>query len=67
VWLLAIPAEVLDLADDIATYQAEHGAPTDYVSESFGGYTYTRAQDAGGTAATWPTVFRSRLNPWRKM
>ena len=39
-----------------------------FTSESFGGYSYTKATDsATGQPATWETVFRSQLNPYRKL
>ena len=70
VWALAIPQEVLALAAEIEEWQKKNGeaAAGPYTSESFAGYSYTKATDKNtGAAATWHNVFRSRLNPWRKL
>lgn len=64
---LAIPRAVLELAAEIEEYNESH-PDNGMASESFAGYSYTRATDsATGGAATWATVFRSRLNAWRKL
>lgn len=70
IWALAVPPAVVQLADDISAWQAKNGeaAASPYASESFGGYSYSRATDATtGGAVTWETAFRSRLNEWRKI
>ena len=70
VWALAIPKPVLDLANEIKAWETKNGevASGVYQSESFGGYTYTKATDAAtGGAVTWQSVFRSRLSAWRKI
>ena len=69
VWALAVPKAVVELATEIEEWQAKNGeaAQSPYISESFGGYTYTKATDsATGGSVTWEKAFRSRLNPWRK-
>lgn len=69
VWALAVPKTVVDLAEEIGAWQAKNGetVQSPYVSESFGGYTYTKATDSTtGGAVTWQTAFRRQLNPWRK-
>lgn len=70
VFTLAIPEAVLDLSREIEEWQSKHGAAAEgpYQSESFGGYSYTRATDSQtGGAVTWQSAFRSRLNAWRKI
>lgn len=69
VWALAIPQAVVDLADEIAAWQAEHAEELDspYASESFGGYSYTRVMGANGRPLTWRDQFRARMDPWRKL
>lgn len=64
--LLAIPKTVLALVDEIETW-AEKNQPTAFTSESFGGYSYSKATNADGVAASWQDVFRARLAPYRKM
>ena len=70
VFTLAIPEAVQELAREIEEWQAKHGATAEgpFQSESFGGYSYTRATDSQtGGAVTWQSAFRSRLNAWRKI
>ena len=67
VYALAIPKAVIDIAAEIDEWQKKNGAASPYQSESFGGYSYTRATDSNGMAITWQSAFRGRLNPWRKI
>ena len=68
VWALAVPNAVIKLAEDVTAWQEKNGDAGPYSSESFGGYSYTRATDARtGGAVTWQSVFRSRLAKWRKI
>jgi len=70
VWALAIPKAVIALANEIAEWQKKNGAAAQspYTSESFGGYSYTKATDTStGGAMTWESAFRSRLSRWRKI
>lgn len=66
VQMLAIPKAVIDLVDEIQAW-SEKNQPTAYTSESFGGYSYSKATNADGVAANWQDVFRARLAPYRKM
>ena len=70
VWALAIPQSVIELATEIEAWQKKNGdaSVSPYQSESFGGYSYSKATDsATGGAVTWQSAFRSRLNAWRKL
>lgn len=62
----AIPRAVVALSGEISDWVSKHPA-TDLTSESFGGYSYSRASDKNGAPLNWTEVFRSRLNPWRKL
>lgn len=66
IWALAIPRQVLHLADEVKTW-AEKNQPTAYTSESFGGYSYSRATGSSGAPMGWEDVFRQRLNRYRKL
>ena len=69
VWALAIPKTVVELSTKIEEWQSKNGAVAEspFSSESFGGYSYTKATDSKtGAVATWETVFRSDLNPYRQ-
>ena len=52
VWALAVPKAVIALA---------------YTSESFSGYSYTRATNAKGAAVGWQDAFAAQLAPYRKL
>ena len=66
VWAMRLPPSVIALADDIEKYvNSDAGKPTAYTSESFGGYSYSKATDANGAPIGWQKVFASRLNKWR--
>ena len=70
VWALAVPQAVIELASEIEAWQKKNGdaSASPYQSESFGGYSYSKATDsATGGAVTWQSAFRSRLNAWRKL
>lgn len=64
---LCIPQDVLDLVKEIEEWQAKYGNPTPYMSESFGGYSYTKATQGSTGTATWQEAFRNRLHTWRKL
>ena len=64
VWLMAVPKSFLDLVREIEDYQAKYGQATPYVSESFGGYSYSKSD---GAATSWQHAFSTRLNAWRKI
>ena len=68
VWAMAVPPAVVELLHKIQEFEAATAnAPTAYTSESFGGYSYTKATDENGLPAGWRSVFRSELNKWRKL
>ena len=70
VWALAVPQAVIELAAEIEAWQKKNGdaSVSPYQSESFGGYSYSKATDsATGGSVTWQSAFRSRLNAWRKL
>ena len=70
IWELAIPPAVVDLADEIGVWQEKNGeaSASPYQSESFGGYSYSKATDAEtGGAVTWQSAFKQQLSAWRKL
>lgn len=70
IWLMAIPKDFLALAKEIEDWQAEYGTALNspYQSESFGGYSYSKASGKnGGGAVTWQDVFAQRMNLYRKI
>lgn len=72
VWALAIPPAVIKIAEEINAWEAANAATlaSPYQSESFGGYSYTKATAGGsGTqqALTWRNVYAAKLARWRKL
>lgn len=68
VWAMAVPPTLIALAAEIEAYnESDAGKPSPYASESFGGYSYTKATDASGAPIGWQKAFASRLNKWRKL
>ena len=76
VWLMAVPRDFLNLVDRIAAWDEKFGgvdsaAQSPFSSESFGGYSYSKASggsgSGGSTAITWKNNFASELNKWRKI
>lgn len=69
IWAMHVPWDFEVMCRDIETwceYNAK-GASAEYISESFGGYSYTRAAEANGAPLTWQSVFAKRLNRYRRM
>ena len=67
---LAVPQSVIDLASEIEAWQKKNGdaSVSPYQSESFGGYSYSKATDAEtGGAVTWQSAFKHQLSAWRKI
>ena len=68
VWAMALPPSIIALSAEIEEYnKSDAGKPSPYASESFGGYSYTKATDANGAPIGWKKAFASRLNKWRKL
>ena len=76
IWAMAIPDEVIALADEIEAWIGKYDTVdspknSPYSSESFGGYSYTKGTSYSSTdanrASNWQGVFASKLNKWRKI
>ena len=79
VWLMDVPAAFEELALEIDAWErrsrellakAAEGAAEPFRSESFGGYSYTRAEAVGDAPFDWRDGrlgFSARLRPWRKL
>ena len=68
-WALAVPKAVIDLSVEIEAWQEKNGEAASgiYQSESFGGYQYSKQTASDGGQLTVWSVFRKRLNQWRKL
>ena len=72
IWPMSVPPALLCLGEEIKAWQEKNGdiAVSPYTSESFGGYSYSKTTSGAATGAgtvTWQSVFKSRLNQWRKI
>lgn len=67
---MRIPPEVMQIAAEVQRIEAEGGntSVSPYTSESFGGYSYTRATDSNGVPLSdMSLLVNQRLEKWRKM
>lgn len=73
IWSMAVPPAVVALSERISEWVTKYGdsVSSPYSSESFGGYSYTKANSGQGNAAssspTWQSVFANELNRYRKI
>ena len=68
VWAMSVPPSLIALTDEIEAYcESDAGKPTAFTSESFAGYSYTRATDGNGAPLSWQKAFASRLNRYRRI
>lgn len=65
-WALAIPKGFLSMVEEITAWTAKNGDGGAYTSESFGGYSYSKATNSKGLAVGWRDVFSAQLAPWKK-
>ena len=66
VWAMAIPKALLSAVEEITAWTAKNGDSGPYTSESFGGYSYSKATNSKGVAVGWRDVFAAQLAPWKK-
>lgn len=71
VWAMAVPPSVVALAADIEAWNTKNAdaLASPYTSESFGGYSYTKASGSSesGGAYSWKDQFAGRLSKWRRL
>lgn len=74
IWAMAVPPTLIALAGEIEDWVNNYGeiVNSPFSSESFGGYSYSKASGATKSGdilpgTTWQAVFGSRLNHWRKI
>lgn len=63
---MKVPPDFLKLCCEIGEYEEKYGS-TAYVSESWGGYSYTLPTGENGAPMSWNERFAKRLARWRKM
>ena len=69
IWPMAVPKEIIDLSTEISNWSTANAEvlASPYQSESFGGYSYSKASSSDGNTLTWKDQFGSRLSKWRKI
>ena len=70
VWLMSVPLDVLNLDTEITAWVEKYSEAENspYQSESFGGYSYSKASGSNGeNGASWQSVFQPKLRNWRKL
>ena len=65
---LAPPNEFISLCEEIEAFcESPAGKISPYSSESFGGYSYTKASGKSGGPITWQDAYAKELRRWRKI
>lgn len=68
IWACEFPPDFLALASNIEKYiESDTGKKTAYTSESFGGYSYSKATNSKGVPLTWEDVFADELSIYKKI
>lgn len=68
VWAMAVPSSVIALTEEIKSYcEGDEGKPSAYTSESFGGYSYSKATDENGLPVSWQRLYKYRLDKYRRI
>lgn len=68
IWAMAVPPSVIALADEVKAFnESDEGTVSPYTSESWGGYSYTKATTDDGLPVQWKTVFANKLNRFRRI
>lgn len=75
IWIMSPPDDFLSLVAEIEAWQTKNGnvnsaAMSPFYSESFGGYSYSKAAGSisgAGTSTTWQSAYAARLNIYRKI
>ena len=65
VWVMRVPPALVTLAQQYKEeLEKESGKPSAYISESFGGYSYTKATNSKGVPLNWEHLHADELNQW---
>lgn len=70
VWAMSVPRAFIELAAEIEdwTNTNANALSSPYTSESFAGYSYSKASGRNGTAGySWQDQFATRLNAYRRL
>ncbi len=68
IWSMAVPPDFLELVSKIKkSCESESVSSSPYTSESFGGYSYTKATNQKGLPVTWKDTYGNELNRYRRL
>jgi len=67
IYPLKVPQDFVLLAAEITAWRTKMVEASPYASESFLGYSYSKAQRQGGGNVTWQAQFADRLTPYKRM
>lgn len=75
IWAMAVPPAVIALSQEIDQWVSDNQEvlASPFMSESFGGYSYTKGSASGNTGnsgssvMTWQKQFASKLSPYRRI
>ena len=77
IWTMAVPAALIAIVEEMKEWETLNGGAgsqmmSPFQSESFGGYSYSKASgnssdSAAGSAPSAFSVYAKRLNIWRKI
>lgn len=73
IWAMAVPSAVIALCEGISDWETKYAGVVNspYSSESFGGYSYTKASGNSGnnpqSGVGWQSQFAGQLSKWRKI
>lgn len=67
--IMSVPPYILDMVTEISNWESENAnsLASPYQSESFGGYSYSKATSSTGGMVTWRDVFAKRLSRYKKI
>ena len=69
IWEMFVPKEIVGLSEEIQNWISNNADAINspYQSESFGGYSYTKAVAGTGRVSTdWQSHFAAKLDRWRR-
>ena len=69
IWAMSVPPSFVALAAEIEDWVSANNSVLSrpYASESFGGYSYSKATSRTGAGYTWQDQFATRLNAFRRI
>lgn len=69
IWAMSVPPAFLDAVAEAEEYLTKNPMGNEYKSESFGGYSYTRADGNNSARGFWylPSTIANKLNRYRRI